>query len=422
MRRKILLRVAYDGTAYCGWQLQQNGTTIEEMLNRALANLFGKEIQVIGASRTDAGVHSRGSVAVFTTSARMPADKMAIALNQRLPADIRVQSSEEVPMAFHPRKLNGVKTYEYRILNRKVEDPLRRLTSAFCYYALDLGKMRAASACLIGEHDFASFCTVNSSAETTVRTIYSLTIDRDAEDMITIRVSGSGFLYNMVRIIAGTLMRIGTGFWPPEKMKDILEARDRRAAGPTAPARGLTMVSLEYEKMPPEQFSGENEHYRYVVDQRGLRAAAERVMDRQECAIFLPAMLPEDAREKIVSRVTIERCREKEELLPLIGRTVHQAYRNGAGCVLVRCGFPVPGIYRAADSSEIARDADSEKIVRGADSAEGFRPDNFPGESEESGLRAGLYRLETPEDPGEAAEGWLFARFVGNPVDTRKSL
>ncbi len=388
MRRKILLRVAYDGTAYSGWQLQPNGVTIEEKLNQALLGLFHEEIQVVGASRTDSGVHSRGSVAVFTTSARMPADKMAIALNQRLPEDIRVQSSEEVPMAFHPRKLNGVKTYEYHILNRKVEDPLRRLDSTFCYYPLDLGKMRAASACLVGEHDFASFCTVKSSAETTVRTVYSLTVDRDAEDMITIRVSGSGFLYNMVRIIAGTLMRIGTGFWPPEKMREILEARNRRAAGPTAPARGLTMVGLTYEKMPPEQFSGENAHYSYTVDQRELCAAAEKVMDGQEFPVFLPAMLSETSRGQLVSRVTIHRC-EQGELLPLAGRTVHQAYRNGAGRVLVRCGFPASGQSLSGGSAETA----------GA-----FAP----------GSCAGLYRLEVPEDPEEASAGWLYARFTGN--------
>lgn len=381
-----MLRVAYDGTAYSGWQLQPNGVTIEEMLNGALKNLFHEDIQVIGASRTDAGVHSRGNVAVFETQARMPADKIAIALNQRLPADIRVQSSEEVPEAFHPRKLNGVKTYEYHILNRRVEDPLRRLTSSFCYYALDLEKMRTAASFLIGEHDFASFCTVNTHAVTTVRTIYSLTIDRDAEDMVTIRVSGSGFLYNMVRIIAGTLLRIGTGLWPPEKMKEILEARNRQAAGPTAPACGLIMVSLEYEKLPPEFLSGENEHYAYRVDQRELRAAAGKAVRESGFEIFLPSALSSDVRDAITSYVEIRRC-EQKELLPLIGRTVHQAYRNGAGRVFVRVEDP----------------PDAETFLR------------------EAG-RAGLYQLEAAENSGKTGKGWFFARFVGNSIDTPEPL
>ena len=238
--KRVKLVVAYDGTNYCGWQLQPNGVTIEEVLNRALTELLREPIMVIGASRTDSGVHARGNVAVFDTENRMPADKICFALNQRLPEDIRIQSSEEVPLSWHPRKANCIKTYEYKILNRKIAMPLERLYSHFCYFPLDVEKMRQGAAYLVGEHDFKSFCTVRSQAEETVRTIYSLDVTRDEGDMITIRISGSGFLYNMVRIIAGTLMKVGMGVYPPEHVEEILEARDRQQAGQTALARGLT--------------------------------------------------------------------------------------------------------------------------------------------------------------------------------------
>ena len=158
--KRVKLTVAYDGTNYCGWQLQPNGVTIEEVLNKALTELLKEPVAVIGASRTDSGVHSLGNVAVFDTENRMPADKICFALNQRLPEDVRVQSSEEVPARWHPRKQNCVKTYEYRILNRKINVPTLRLYTHFCYFELDEGKMREAAAYLVGEHGFRSFCTL----------------------------------------------------------------------------------------------------------------------------------------------------------------------------------------------------------------------------------------------------------------------
>ena len=237
--------VSYDGTAYRGWQLQPNGVTIEEVLNRELTALLKEPIAVIGASRTDSGVHARGNVAVFDTENRMPADKICFALNQRLPEDIRVQTSEEVTAEWHPRKANCTKTYEYKVLNRKISMPLERLYAHFCYFNLDLNKMREAAAYLVGEHDFKSFCTVRTQAEETVRTIYSLDITKQ-DDMITIRISGSGFLYNMVRIIAGTLLEVGKENIPSEKMGEIIASTDRAKAGPTAPARGLKLVEIRY--------------------------------------------------------------------------------------------------------------------------------------------------------------------------------
>lgn len=243
--KRVMLIVAYDGTNYHGWQLQPNMVTIESVLNETLSALFKEDIKVIGASRTDTGVHALGNIAVFDTQARMPADRISYAMNQRLPDDIRIQSSEEVPQDFHPRRQNSRKTYEYRILNSEFPMPVYRLYSYFTYVPLDIERMQRAAGYLKGEHDFKSFCSSGTIAETTVRTIYDITIKKSG-NMITIRVTGSGFLYNMVRIIAGTLMEVGRGRIAPEKMTDILNARDRTRSGPTAPACGLTLVQYEF--------------------------------------------------------------------------------------------------------------------------------------------------------------------------------
>lgn len=243
--KRVKLTVAYDGTNYCGWQVQPNGITIQEVLNQCLSEFTGEKIETIGASRTDAGVHALGNVAVFDTEMRMPGDKFSFALNQRLPEDIRIQKSEEVDVDFHPRYIKSQKTYEYRILNRRFPIPTERFYSHFTYIPLDIEKMREAAEYLVGEHDFKSFCGTGAQVKTTVRTVKEIQIEKN-EDRITIRITGEGFLYNMVRIIAGTLMDIGGGLYPPEKMQEILEAKDRKKAGPTAPARGLTLMEIQY--------------------------------------------------------------------------------------------------------------------------------------------------------------------------------
>ena len=245
--KRIMLTVAYDGTQYHGWQIQPNVVTVESVLNDTLSDLLKEDIHVIGASRTDTGVHALGNIAVFDTEARMPGNKISYALNQRLPQDIRIQDSREVPSNFHPRHCNSRKTYEYRILNREFPLPTLRLYAHFTYVPLDVEKMQKAADYLVGEHDFKSFCSVNTVAETTVRTLYSLKVSKDG-DMITIRVTGSGFLYNMVRIIAGTLMEVGRGNLEPEQIPQILSALDRQKAGPTAPACGLTLYAYEFGK------------------------------------------------------------------------------------------------------------------------------------------------------------------------------
>lgn len=281
--RRIFLSVAYDGTNYHGWQLQPGAVTIESELNRALSELLSEEIRVIGASRTDSGVHALCNAAVFDTASRIPAEKFAYALNQRLPGDIRIQESKETAPDFHPRHTQSRKTYEYRIYNARVPMPTKRLYSFFTYAKLDVEAMARAAALLEGEHDFRSFCSVNTQAETTVRTIYRAEVwrerggesgmrrddvcggkggmrqddvcggkdgipqddDRTGSDIV-IRVTGSGFLYNMVRIIAGTLLEVGQGKRKPEDMTAILKACDRGAAGPTAPACGLTLTAYEF--------------------------------------------------------------------------------------------------------------------------------------------------------------------------------
>ena len=246
IRKRIKLTVAYDGTDYCGWQIQKNGVTVEEVLNRALSRLTGEKITVTGASRTDAGVHARGNVAVFDTDTRIPAERIAYAVNALLPEDVVVVRSEEVPAGWHPRKCVSVKTYEYRILNREFPDPVRRRDTYFVSFPLDLDRMRGAAGYLKGTHDFKSFCSAQTTVEDTVRTIYSLDVDRDG-DLFTIRVRGNGFLYNMVRIIAGTLAGVGRGYFEPEDVERMLAEKDRTKAGVTAPPQGLTLVGIEYE-------------------------------------------------------------------------------------------------------------------------------------------------------------------------------
>ncbi|WP_077609775.1 tRNA pseudouridine(38-40) synthase TruA [Clostridium sp. Marseille-P2415] len=333
--KRVKMIVAYDGTNYCGWQIQKNGITIEEVLNKTLTGLLREPITVTGASRTDSGVHSEGNVAVFDTENRMPADKICFALNQRLPEDIRILQSGEVAPDYHPRKQNCVKTYEYKIMNRKIEVPTMRLYSHFCYFPLNVERMREGAAYLVGEHDFKSFCTARGQAEETVRTIYSLDIEKSG-DLIIIRIKGSGFLYNMVRIIAGTLMKVGMGVYPPAHVEEILDARDRKAAGPKAAAKGLTLISLDYETELPERIQGENKEWNYTLFQ-----------------------------DKIVSEgkayLKIHRCRE-EDFERLLIRVVHQAVRNGAQIVYVRdeekTGRIIPGksygfyTFQADDGSQ----------------------------------------------------------------------
>ncbi len=247
--RRIRLTVAYDGTNYHGFQFQTNGVTIQSCLEDALFQLLGQRVRVIGASRTDTGVHALGNVAVFDTVSRMDAEKFSYALNRWLPEDIRIQKAEEVDPEWHPRKRVSRKTYEYRIYRGEFPMPLRRFYSYFTYRPLDVERMRRGAAYLVGEHDFYSFCQEPSRAQSTVRTLYLVELEEQGPELV-IRVQGNGFLYHMVRILAGTLMEVGQGKREPESIREMLSARDRNAAGPTAPACGLTLVGYEFPEDP----------------------------------------------------------------------------------------------------------------------------------------------------------------------------
>lgn len=246
-KKRVKLIVAYEGSHYCGWQIQPNGITIQEVLERELSALLKEEIHVMGASRTDAGVHALGNVAVFDTVAKMPAEKISYALNQRLPEDIVIEDSEEVDERFHPRFCTSKKTYEYRILNRTFPIPTERHNSYFYYRPLDVEKMQEAAVFFQGVHDFKSFCSVKAQVETTIREIYACQVTKE-NDRITIRITGSGFLYNMVRIIAGTLIQAGLLEIEPSHIPEIIAAKDRKTAGPTAPPQGLTLLGIEFDK------------------------------------------------------------------------------------------------------------------------------------------------------------------------------
>ena len=310
--RRIRLTIAYDGAHYVGWQWQPNGTAIEEVLNKALSKLLKEEIKVIGASRTDSGVHADGNIAVFDTESRIPADKFKFALNEFLPDDIVVQESDEVPLSYHPRKVNSVKTYEYRILARKVPLPKERDYAYFFYYPLDVEKMQRAAAVLIGEHDFKSFCSIRTDIEDTVRRIYSCTVTQDG-DIITVRISGNGFLYNMVRIIVGTLVKIGSGIFPEDCMKKILEARDRAKAGPRAPAMGLTLKSIVEEKELPELLDEENEHWSYRLYQGDVPAGGDGMIVIRSCT--------EEDYERLLIRLTKQVSRNGARFVYVQDRT-----------------------------------------------------------------------------------------------------
>ncbi len=244
---RIRLIVAYDGTKYHGWQIQNNAVSVEEVLTKALQDLLQEDVELAGASRTDSGVHAQGNVAVFDTETRIPPEKIAIAVNQRLPEDIRVMRSEEVAADFHPRYAVSRKTYEYQITNATIQLPTKRLYSYFVYIPLDVEKMKQAAKLFIGEHDFGGFCSAGTQVKTTVRTIYDLQVLQNGED-IRIRINGNGFLYNMVRIIAGTLVEVGMGRRDIDTVRQAIEQADRKLAGPTAPANGLTLIQIEYEE------------------------------------------------------------------------------------------------------------------------------------------------------------------------------
>lgn len=245
-QRRFRLTIEYDGTAYCGWQRQINGPSVQETLEQALCTLTQERVSVTGSSRTDAGVHALGLCAHFDSATRIPAQKLAFALNTLLPPDIRVRESGLAPEGFHARYSACGKLYRYAFYNARHDCAIGRQYAAHIPLPMDERLMDEEAQALLGTHDFAAFAASGSVAKSTVRTIVGARVTREGE-RVTLCVMGDGFLYNMVRIIAGTLAEIGTGKRAPGAIARAIETGDRLALGQTAPARGLTLVRVFYE-------------------------------------------------------------------------------------------------------------------------------------------------------------------------------
>jgi tRNA pseudouridine38-40 synthase len=243
--RNIKLTIAYDGTAYKGWQVQKNERTVQEELEKAISALFGGKHTLYGASRTDAGVHALAQVANFKTTSKIPVSKIPFALNAVVPEDIVVKKAEEAEPDFHSRFAASSKIYRYDIFNSKSRDPFRERYSCRVPYVLDVPLMLKEAAFLKGRHDFRSFQASDKRERSSVRTIRSIGVKKKGRT-ITIHVEGDGFLYNMVRNIAGTLIDTGRGYLAPGSVPRILKAADRTKAGPTAPAKGLFLIRVKY--------------------------------------------------------------------------------------------------------------------------------------------------------------------------------
>ncbi|MCL2617490.1 MAG: tRNA pseudouridine(38-40) synthase TruA [Defluviitaleaceae bacterium] len=243
----VLLTIQYDGTDYSGWQRQSNTPhTVQEVLENALERRLGAFRVITAAGRTDAGVHALAMPCAFVCdNLRIPLDRLPLALNSLLPPDIRVMSARRVGDGFCPIIDATSKTYRYEIDNSPCSDVFARRYAWQIRRELDTAAMRQAAAHFVGTHDFMAFCASGGSAATSVRTIFEINL-RETANRVSISVTGSGFLYNMVRIIAGTLADVGLGKLPQERIPAILLSRDRKKAGQTAPANGLTMVGVVY--------------------------------------------------------------------------------------------------------------------------------------------------------------------------------
>ena len=240
------LTIAYDGTNYHGWQIQKNGVTVQEIMEEAVSKVFGVKTAVTGCSRTDAGVHAKTYVCCFKGKTTIPTDRMHTVLNTILPQDIRAYKCENVPDSFNARFAARKKTYEYKILNTEVSDPLVKNYVWHYPIKLDIDKMCKAADLIKGKRDFKAFCAAGSVVKSTVRNLMELSVSKEG-NIITIRASADGFLYNMVRILTGTLVYVGNGKLSVEDIEKLVSGKDRRLMGITAPPQGLALVEVEYE-------------------------------------------------------------------------------------------------------------------------------------------------------------------------------
>ena len=246
MMRNIKLIIEYDGKEFNGWQKQKTKLNIQGEIEKAIETVLGGEVELIGSGRTDAGVSAIGQIANFKTENEMPIEKIPYAINSQLKKSIRIKKAEEVDMDFHSRYSVKEKTYRYVINNSEQGTAIYRNLQYHFPYKLDEKKMDNAIKYLVGEHDFKSFKASGTSSKSSIRTIYNATVKRN-DDLVIIELTGNGFLYNMIRIIAGTLIEIGIGNLEPNDMKKILEAKDRQKAGKTLPANGLCLMNVNYK-------------------------------------------------------------------------------------------------------------------------------------------------------------------------------
>jgi tRNA pseudouridine38-40 synthase len=243
--RNLKLTLSYDGTDFNGWQTQPSYRTVQDTLETAIAAVTGQRPFANASGRTDAGVHAVGQVVNFYAETRLAPEVIVRALNAHLPNDVAASLCEEAPQVFDANKDARRKLYRYVIRDSPIRSPFLFRYAAPSRHRLDAATMARASRCLLGRHDFHSFETEWPNRMTSIRTITHLTVNRVGE-FIWIDVEADGFLYNMVRAIAGTLMNVGRGYWPEEKVVEILNAEDRREAGPTAPPQGLFLMRVTY--------------------------------------------------------------------------------------------------------------------------------------------------------------------------------
>ena len=244
--RNIKLLIEYDGTNYLGWQVQPKGSTIQGVLEEKLGLLTGEPIRLFGSGRTDSGVHAFGQVAHFKTRSQMDIRTIQKALNSLIPSDIVIRKAEEVAEDFHARKHSKSKVYEYRILNRILKSAFHREYAWYIPQELNFSEMKKAGRSLIGEHDFSAFRSVGSPTRTTVRRVIRAEWKREGEGFICFEIEANGFLKQMVRAIIGTLVEVGQGKMNAVEFRKILESKDRKKAGPTAPAHGLFLREVKY--------------------------------------------------------------------------------------------------------------------------------------------------------------------------------
>lgn len=246
--RNLLLSISYDGSRYHGWQIQKNAVSVQEVFQDSLFEVLNEKCDIKGCSRTDSGVHANMYCVSIKVNSGIPCEHLKIATNRFLPADIVVNSAMEVPLDFHARYSCTGKEYIYKIWNRRVRNPFL-VNKAFHYwYPLDLEKLQSAGQNFVGTHDFTSFGTLDSrNPENLVRTVNSFSIDRSSDGLVTVKVAADGFLYNMVRIMIGTLLHVSMGKIAPSQISDIIEAKNRTLAGPTAVAHGLYLNKVFYD-------------------------------------------------------------------------------------------------------------------------------------------------------------------------------